>query len=445
MKSLTITQRITLLWIALFATGIAFFALIAAISVYRATQGALDAQLAAQTIMAANIIDGQTGNLEVEELPSRLAGFAMVLLRDGHVVDVRGTRPLTEAIALASQVRFNAPTTILTDPAYRVLVHHVPQWPNERLIAFAYEGHVTETLDHLRRSFLWTFIPAMLLCGFAAWTLARRSLAPVDRMARTALRIAQTAEIGERFNVAGDDELGRLAAAFNVMLERIQAVFERERAFIGDISHELRQPLFAIKGETELMLQRDRDEKTYRDAFERIGRRAADLAEAADGLLLLARADAGALTPSGESEINEALTEVCSETQRLHPQVSIQLKLTPEHWLVPVNGALLRRLFGNIVRNAAVATTSLVEVRVESDSAGRVVVHVCDDGAGVDPRERERIFRRFYRSNDAGGGTGLGLAIASAIAQLARARIEVKDRPGGGAQFDIIFESVSSN
>jgi methyl-accepting chemotaxis protein len=114
--------------------------------------------------------------------------------------------------------------------------------PSLRIAAFASEEPVREESSRLRRTFVVVGGPLAIAAILAGWFLARRALAPIDRLTRTASEIARTGRFSVRFTVQTRDELGRLGATFNAMLESLEATYERERSFIGDVSHELRLP-----------------------------------------------------------------------------------------------------------------------------------------------------------------------------------------------------------
>lgn len=431
-----ITHRITLLWIVLFGCGLLLFAVIAAINVAHTEQRALDSQLRTAASGMANSVDGRTGRLESKAVNASVPGFGAALLRANTPVQHFGN-PLPAAV-VSARVPIGIPESVGRNPTYRVLATKVPEWPSERAIVYASQDAVAQAVTRVRQALLIAFFPIIILAAAAGWLLARSSLAPVDRLATTAAQVARTGKLDERFAVLRPDELGRLAQTFNAMLESLQRSFERERAFIGDVSHELRHPLFTIGGEAELALSRDRESAEYRDALAHIALRAGRLSETIDDLLLLARADAEALSARGESEVNEAVSEACASAAHLREEVRVRATLADAPILVAITPQLLRRLVDNIVRNAVVAAAHMVTVEVDAE---RAAVIVADDGPGIPPERRNDIFRRFVR-DESKSGAGLGLAIAAAIAGASGASISVGERAGGGSVFTITFAAV---
>lgn len=432
---MSITQRITLLWILLFSGGLALFTLIASANVAQNEQRAMDSQLLTAARSAASAVDGQTGRVETEGIHPNLLGFGMALMRGTRVVQHVGY-PIPRAV-FSKTLPGGILVTVGRGPAYRVAVLPVPEWPGERVILYAAEDTVSSAVTRVHQSLLLALLPIVALAALAGWLLARSSLAPVDRMVATAASVARTGKFNERFPVVRSDEIGRLAQTFNAMLDSLQASFERERTFIGDVSHELRQPLSAVAAEAEFTLARERTTQEYRNGLKRIARRVDRLSETIADLLLLARADADALSARGESEVNEAVSEICANAIAAGAREGVRIRtvLADSPLRVSLTPELLRRLVDNLVRNAITAAHAIVEVAVD---ASRSTVTVSDDGPGIPQDRREAIFRRFVRG-DSRSGAGLGLAIASAIASAASANITVDSRPGGGAQFTVTF------
>jgi signal transduction histidine kinase len=433
---LGITQRLTLLWSVLFLIALGLFAALAATLVERSAQLALDERLQAQAVLAAGSIDQGRARLDSDLPKLPVADSAVILYRGSRAVQVVGDAPPREIVAAAAVLSPDVAATLSSsNEAYRVVVHARSDAGYLRVAAFASEEPVREEASRLRRTFVAVGAPLALVAILAGWFLARRSLAPIDKLTRTASSVARTGRFSQRFTVQSRDELGRLGATFNAMLESLETTYERERSFIGDVSHELRQPLTAITGEAELALQRPRDSSRDRETLERIEERAASLRALIDDLLLLARADARALG-TGSGEVSESLAEAGNAERPLHPNVELVLHLREETLTVALAGPLQVRLFTNLVRNAMQAARAHVVATVAREG-GDAVVTVDDDGPGIPEVERAELFRRFYRlpRDPQHPGTGLGLAISAAIADVVGGSIAVATSPAGGARF----------
>ena len=432
---LGITQRLTLLWSALFLVALVLFAALADAFVGRSAQDALDQRLLAQAAVAAGSIDQGHSRLDADLPKPLLAESALVVYENGSAAQVTGDAPPPGVLRAAAALPADTPATIASPGPYRVVVHPASDAPSLRIAAFASEEPVREEVSRLRRTFVLIGAPLAIVAIFAGWFLARRSLAPIDRLTRTAADVARTGRFAARFAVQTQDELGRLGATFNAMLESLETTYERERAFIGDVSHELRQPLTAITGEAELALRRPRDPAHDRETLQRIEERASSLHALIDDLLVLARADARALG-TGTGEVGETLAEACNAVRPFYPNVTLTVQVSDEPLTVAIPAPLLVRLFGNIVRNAVQAARSGVTATAAREGRDAVVT-IDDDGPGIPQAARSRLFRRFERlpRDQDHAGTGLGLAIAAAIVAVGNGSIAVESAPSGGARF----------
>ncbi|TAM72877.1 HAMP domain-containing histidine kinase [bacterium] len=432
---LGVGQRLTVWWVALFALGLAIYSLLAAAWVEHAHERALSIDLLTQASDGVAAVD-PVGNRFTRAIPlPAIAGYALVSYVGGRPGEVRGVPPSAATLARAAHLPVGRTSFLSGDPAYFVAVAAAGSGDRgPRVAVFADNEALEEEEERVRGAMLASGLPMLLFAAFTGWLLARGALAPIDRIIATASEVARSGRLSARLRLGGDDELGRLARTFDEMLERLEASFDRERAFIGEVSHELRQPLAALGAEAELTLLRKREPAEYARALEAIRERAERLSRTIDDLLLLARADAGVTGRTMRGEVNEAVSEACAELQRRGPGIPVELHLREEPLVVAVATSLLARMVENLLANARRAAHRLVRVEVAARD-GRAVVTVDDDGPGVPPAEREAIFRRFYRRSD--DGTGLGLPIAAAVARAGGGAITVEDRPGGGARFVI--------
>ncbi|WP_424952970.1 histidine kinase dimerization/phospho-acceptor domain-containing protein [Deinococcus sp.] len=267
---------------------------------------------------------------------------------------------------------------------------------------------VNETLGRLLA--LGSLLMILVACA-AGYFLADRALRPVDEVARTADRIAQSGQYLERVTQApGSDEMARLTGTVNRMLDRLSGTIEREKEFARIAAHELRTPLTTIKGRLDLALERPRDSETYRKTLSVMRSRVNALVRLSEGLLELARSDAPLNLVA--VELGAAALSV-AETQRdAFTLAGKRLELDVEESWVQAEMPGVQQVILNLLENALKYGGPLVRVRV---SGG--VLEIRDSGAGPEQTQWPRLLRPFERGAalQAIPGSGLGLALVSAL------------------------------
>jgi signal transduction histidine kinase len=237
------------------------------------------------------------------------------------------------------------------------------------------------------------------------------------------------------------DELGALAASFNGLLTRLDAVLAQQRNFMADASHELRTPVSIARTALEVCLGRpSRSEGEYRDSLKVVAAQMRRLSRVVDDLLTLARADAAGLRVEREPlYLDEVVAEVVSEARVLAAAKGVTLG-SAGATDVEARGdeRMLRQLFLNLLDNAIRHTPEggRVEVGLSVVEQG-VEVTVSDGGPGIPDADRDRIFERFVRldGRHAPEGAGLGLPIARAIAEAHRGSLGLARSGPGGSTF----------
>ena len=283
---------------------------------------------------------------------------------------------------------------------------------------------------------------AVIVAGVGGYALARRALAPIERMTEHARTI--TAErLGDRLPVVNpEDEMGRLAAVFNGTLGRLEQSFEQMRRFTADVSHQLRTPLTAIRSVGEVGLRAGhRDEAGYRAIIGSMLEETDRLAVLVDRLLTLSRAQMGQGTISPEPvNLAELAEDVVGHLGVLAEEKGQTLSIKAEGApTAVVDRVVVRQALINLVDNAIKFTPPGGWVRVHvSGMDGSAFVDVSDSGPGMAEEVQSRIFDRFYRGDAAAaGGTGLGLSIAKSAVEANGGRLTLQGSSGAGSTFRI--------
>jgi two-component system, OmpR family, sensor kinase len=302
-------------------------------------------------------------------------------------------------------------------------------------------SNVQATLDQLARDLGLTVLVAFLAFALGVWWLARRVLAPVQRVTQAAAQVSSK-DLQRRVPVPEtDDELRALALSINHMLDRLQESFETQRRFTADASHELRTPVTAIVGHAQYLLRRTHPNAEQIDSLRVIQREGERMAKLVHDLLELARADAGFQVTREPMNLVEVLEAVRDE---MTPLGTATIKVDCATPLLEVEGdpARLKQVVLNLVQNALDAGARNVNLHLEKE--GRDVrLEVLDDGPGIPAEALPHVFERFYRVDGArstrGNGSGLGLAIVRWIVQQHFGTVEVRSRSGEGTVFTILL------
>ena len=377
----------------------------------------------------------------------------------------RATSPRTHSAqqlpdfrTILSRTGASDPTTFATAPSdagpVRVVALPYRLGARDIVIGAARSLEAQERTLREARYALGIGIPLMLVVATAGGSLlARKSLEPVSALAEQAARIGATS-LHERVVVPNRrDELGRLAAVLNDLLERLDGSFQEQRRFMADASHELRTPVAIISGEAELALSREgRSPAELRDALARVRAESHRLKQIVEDLFLLARAEAGdpILVPR-EVYLGEVAADSVRAVRSLAEQKAVTLAFTGSEDL-PFQGdeALLRRLFVNLLDNAIKYTPAGGDVTLSAERRnGDYLVTVADTGPGIPVEAQPHIFDRFYRSErdrraSATGGAGLGLAIASWVAQTHGGHLALERSDARGSTFVVTLPAGES-
>ena len=312
-----------------------------------------------------------------------------------------------------------------------------------------------EMLEEVRQTFAWVIPMAIFLASIGGYFLARKSLAPVVAMSSQAGRIGAE-NLHERLPIQNaKDELGRLAASFNELLERVDQSFERQRRFMSDASHELRTPAAILRGESEVALSRaERPAEEYRESLAVLHAEAQRLTQIVEDLFTLTRADAGQYPLSPKEFYLDELVADCTHAARslaLAKQIALTCEV-PEELPIRADEALLRRMILNLLDNAIKYTPARGGIAVSCERSGNeYALNVTDSGPGIPEGLHQRVFERFFRADKArtrsendGGGAGLGLSIARWIAEAHHGRLVLARSDSSGSTFTALLPAQVS-
>jgi two-component system OmpR family sensor kinase len=303
---------------------------------------------------------------------------------------------------------------------------------------------VTHAQEGVARAFILAGALALAGALIASYLIGSRVSRPLRRMAGVAARV-DAGDLKPRIHLEGaqSEEVRVLGDAFNHMLDRLTDAFAGQRAFVADASHELRTPLTIIRGQLEVLAaEEDPPPEQIRRVQGLVQAEIARITRLVDDLLLLARTEQTEFLrpepldlPSFVAELWDGVSLLAERRYELGPIPPGTLLADPDRL-----AQALRNVLGNAIKNTAEGVGA-VRMHVERVAADRVRFLVDDDGPGIPPSDRERVFERFHRTDRARdratGGTGLGLAIVRAIVEAHGGRVSASRSPEGGARIEI--------
>jgi two-component system, OmpR family, sensor kinase len=380
--------------------------------------------------------DGPSDNGETvaeQDQENRLAA-RLLTVRDGYstlpLPDVGSLRLLKRTVRLAG----------VPEPSRRVVIGvGEPLAP----VARAQKG--------VARAFIVAGILALSVALLGAYLIGIRMSRPLRRIAAVAARV-DAGDLHPRIHRADaqGNEIRVLADAFNHMLDRLTEAFAGQRAFVADASHELRTPLTVIRGQLEVLSDQDNPAPEELRRVERLVQaEIARITRLVDDLLLLAKTEQAELLRTEPIDLPAFVDDLWHASILLADR-RFQLDPVPPGTLLADPDRLAQAL-RNLLANAIEHTTperGLVLMRVQDAGDGRIRFDVEDDGPGIPADERERVFDRFHRTDQArdraSGGTGLGLAIVDAIAKAHGGAVKASESVAGGARMELNLPRFSA-
>jgi len=305
-------------------------------------------------------------------------------------------------------------------------------------------NYIDETLSNLFIVFL-CLCPAFLIFALLiGYFLVRRTLLPIDKITAAANKIGR-GDLSQRLNMKNTgDEVGRLSATFDEMIERLETAFLVEKQFTSDASHELRTPVAVITAYAENAIGEDSTSEERRQAMEVILKESKKMSATISSLLMLTRGDQRKYQPNLELlDLAQLIEDVADEVKMSAEQKDVSISIStcgPE--LLMMDQTLITNLLLNLLGNAVKYSKIGGHVEIILFSERRnVVLKIKDDGIGISKEDLPKVFNRFFRSEHSGDkeGTGLGLAIVKWIVDVHRGEIKIESELSIGTTVTVYF------
>ena len=346
-----------------------------------------------------------------------------------------------ELSVATGESRFSLRTVRAEGTDYRVVAVPIPARPGNALVLAQSLTPQQHVLTKLGLVTLLFGIAGIITAGVAGWAVARNGLRPVRRLTAAAEEIARTERLAP-IQVEGDDEIARLASAFNQMLASLAASRDRQRRLVADAGHELRTPLTSLRTNIDLLTQAGADlpDDARAELLTDVRAQLEELSNLVGDLVELAR-DEPSPAVIGTVELHEVLDHAVARVRRRAPSLSFVVSADP--WYVEGDSPALERALTNLLDNAAKWSPPSGTVTVTLYDG---VVTVDDEGSGIAEADLPHIFERFYRSDvsRAMPGSGLGLSIVAQVAERHAGTVEAGPSPSGGTRMTFRLPGASS-
>ncbi|MGZ8745089.1 MAG: ATP-binding protein, partial [Nocardioides sp.] len=325
-------------------------------------------------------------------------------------------------------------TVIVDGTSYRVVAVPTPSKGFALVIAQSLEPQ-KKTLGALGLVCFLIGLAGIAAAGIAGWAVARNGLRPVRRLTSDVERIARTEDLTP-IPIEGDDEVARLATAFNHMLTSLAASRDRQRQLVADAGHELRTPLTSLRTNIDLLTQAGEgsapglSERARAELLDDVRAQIEELTTLVGDLVELARDEP--MSPIVVTvELHEVLEAAGARGRRPAPGVTFRLEADP--WYVEGEAGAIERALTNLLDNAAKWSPPGGTVIV---SLAGGVVTIDDEGSGIDDADLPHVFERFYRASESRAmpGSGLGLAIVAQVAERHSGTVVAGRSPSGGTR-----------
>ncbi|WP_035566881.1 sensor histidine kinase [Hymenobacter sp. IS2118] len=375
---------------------------------------------------------------------------------EGRVYDARNRLVFREGqgpakpvpLAWLEEVRRSGKAVLETESNYHEtvgLLYHDARLGPLVVVASSVDEDSREQLAQLRELLAFGLLAALGVMAIGNWIFAGQALSPLRRMVQEVDGITAT-DLSQRLTQAegSNDEIGRLAQRFNVLLDRLETSFVGQRTFVRDASHELRTPLTALIGELEVaLLQAERSPAEYRRVLQSTLDSSRQLNSLTNGLLQIARAsDDTSQVPMGLVRLDELLLQVHEQILRRHPTCRVDLDFgevdDATAFTVRGNGALIQSAMLNVLDNAckfSAGNSGTVTAKLALVGS-RITLLVSDEGPGLSPDDLQHVFVPFFRAASVRTvpGHGIGLPLTARLMALHGGTVRVESEIGRGAQ-----------
>jgi len=437
----SLASRVVLLTTFAVALAVAFVAAGAYVTVRMQLQSSLDSQLLERAETASSQIDQITQ--ELDDVPVALIGVSDVRVASVRADGVVRFLDQGDRIRLGTPelevARGESPQSIRTVDAdgtrYRVVTVPAVGRPGEALVIAQSLEPQQRTLTRLGLVCLLIGLAGIGTAALVGWGVARNGLRPVRRLTSDVERIARTEDLAP-LPVEGDDEVARLATAFNHMLSSLAASRDRQRQLVADAGHELRTPLTSLRTNIDLLTQAGEgsaqglSDRAWSELLDDVRAQIEELTTLIGDLVELAR-DEPMPPVVATVELHEVLEVAVARVRRRAPGVTFRLEADP--WYVEGEAGAIERALTNLLDNAAKWSPPAGTVTV---SLAGGVVTIDDEGSGIDEADLPYVFERFYRASESRAmpGSGLGLAIVAQVAQRHAGTVAAGRSPSGGTR-----------
>ena len=281
----------------------------------------------------------------------------------------------------------------------------------------------------------------ILIISYGGYRIIKNAFKPVREMTKTAEEISKSSDLSKRITIEeGRDEVHKLATVFNSMLETLEKSSIREKKFSSDVSHELRTPVAVIRAESEYGVKYTDNVEEAKESFEVIERQSKRMTTMINQILELSRLDNDSQNiEKSELNFSQLLLTTIDDYKKIFSEKNIVINSNIESNInLIANRALIERVVDNLLSNAMKFTNS--EIVINLYKKDKVVFEVIDNGIGIEDKEKEKIWDRFYkvdksRTTTEDNSSGLGLPITKKIIELHGGTIKVKDNNPKGTRF----------